>query len=282
MRATNLMIGTLTLVAIASGFAGLLTVQKIRSAQSKGPIRIVFDGGSAAGLRRGGPVNFDGIQAGEIISIKLENPRKIVVLAMLDNSAPIRKDTVVGIEFQGLTGIAAVSLVGGAPAAPPVPLDEDGIPVLTADLHDQESMTEALHNVDKVIAANSSAIRDGLLSFESTTASLQNKGDAIDAVMDKADNAFSGFDTVIAKIEGVVPGFADGKTEELYEKLRSLREMADTFKQKSAKLMEEGRQTLHDISDAANRMDFKFDPQAQSANARLAAPPRRTAQQRRP
>jgi phospholipid/cholesterol/gamma-HCH transport system substrate-binding protein len=241
MRATNLMIGTLTLVAIASGFTGLLTVQKIRSAQSKGPIRIVFDGGSAAGLRRGGPVNFDGIQAGEIISIKLENPRKIVVLAMLDNSAPIRKDTVVGIEFQGLTGIAAFSLVGGAPAAPPVPLDEDGIPVLTADLHDQESMTEALHNVDKVIAANSSAIRDGLLSFESTTASLQNKGDAIDAVMDKADNAFSGFDTVIAKIEGVVPGFADGKTEELYEKLRSLREMADTFKQKSAKLMEEGR-----------------------------------------
>jgi phospholipid/cholesterol/gamma-HCH transport system substrate-binding protein len=282
MRATNLMIGTLTLVAIASGFTGLLTVQKIRSAQSKGPIRIVFDGGSAAGLRRGGPVNFDGIQAGEIISIKLENPRKIVVLAMLDNSAPIRKDTVVGIEFQGLTGIAAVSLVGGAPAAPPVPLAEDGIPVLTADLHDQESMTEALHNVDKVIAANSSAIRDGLLSFESTTASLQNKGDAIDAVMDKADNAFSGFDTVIAKIEGVVPGFADGKTEELYEKLRSLREMADTFKQKSAKLMEEGRQTLHDISDAANRMDFKFDPQAQGANARLAAPPRRTAQQRRP
>ena len=285
MRASNLMIGTVTLAAIAAGFTGLLTVQKLRIAQSKGPIRIVFDGGSAAGLRRGGPVNFDGIQAGEIVSIKLENPRKIVVLAMLDTSAPIRKDTVVGIEFQGLTGIAAVSLVGGAPAAPPVPLDQDGIPVLTADLHDQESMTETLHNVDKVIAANESAIKDGLLSFESATASLRSKGDAIDTIMDKADNAFAGFDTVIAKIEGVVPGFADGKADELFEKLRSLREMADTFKLKSAKLMEDGRQTLHDISDAAIKMDFKTDRQAQAANARLAAPPRRPAaqaQQQRP
>src|SRR5690348_15482207 len=128
MRASNLMIGGVTLTAIAAVFTALLTVQKLRSAQSRSPIRIVFEGGSAAGLRKGGPVDFDGIQAGEIVSIKLDNPRKIVVLAMLDNSAPIRKDTVAGIEFQGLTGIAAVSLVGGAPAAPPVPLDEDGVP----------------------------------------------------------------------------------------------------------------------------------------------------------
>jgi phospholipid/cholesterol/gamma-HCH transport system substrate-binding protein len=282
MRASNLAIGTVTLVAIAAAFAGLLAVQKLRSAQSKGPIRIVFDGGSAAGLRRGGPVNFDGIQAGEIVSIKLENPRKVVVLAMLDTSAPIRKDTVAGIEFQGLTGLAAVSLVGGAPAAPPVPLDPDGIPVLTADLHDQESMTEALHNADKVITANAAAIKDGLLSFESTTASLRSRGDAIDTIMDKADNAFAGFDTVIAKIEGAVPGFADGRTEELYDKLRSLREMADTFKLKSTKLMEEGRQTLRDISDAANKWDLKNNPQAQAANARLAAPLRRPPSQKRP
>lgn len=280
MRASNLMIGGVTLTAIAAAFAGLLAVQKIRSAQSKSPLRVVFDGGSAAGLRRGGPVNFDGIQAGEIVSIKLENPRRIVVETLLDNSAPIRKDTVVGIEFQGLTGLAAVSLVGGAPTAPPVPLDKDGTPVLTADLHDQESMTESLHNVDKVIADNKQAIKDGLLSFESYTASMRSKGDAIDAIMDKADNAFAGFDTVITKIEGVVPGFADGKADELFDKLRSLREMADTFKLKSAKFLDEGRQTLRDISEAAVKMDF--DPRP--ASARAPAPPRRAQQpqQKRP
>ena len=80
-------------------------------------MRIVFEGGSASGLLKGGAVNFDGVQVGEVTSLKLESPRKIVALVMLDNSAPVRKDTVVGLEFQGLTGVAAIALTGGAPAA---------------------------------------------------------------------------------------------------------------------------------------------------------------------
>jgi phospholipid/cholesterol/gamma-HCH transport system substrate-binding protein len=278
MRASNLVIGGTTLAAIALAFAGMLTVQKLRSAQQRGPIRIVFDG-SASGLRRGGPVNFDGIQAGEIQSITLENPRRIVVLATLDKSAPIRKDTVVGIEFQGLTGIAAISLVGGAPAAPPVPLDADGIPILTADLSEQQSIADTLHNVDRVIVSNAGTVKDALLSFESYTASLRSKAEAMDAMIDKADNVFAGFDSVMSKVEGSIPGLVDGKTDELYEKLRALRELADTFRQKSATVMEDGRRSLLDISQGAQKMDRKFEPPA--AGAPQVVPPRKP-QQKRP
>ena len=52
---------------------------------------------------------------------------------MIDNSAPVRKNTQVGLEFQGLTGIAAISFTGGTDDAPPPPLGADGIPELTAD-----------------------------------------------------------------------------------------------------------------------------------------------------
>jgi len=282
MRAGNLLIGGGMLAAIALAFAGMLAVQKLRSAQQRSPIRIVFDG-SASGLRRGGPVNFDGIQAGEILSIKLENPRRIVVLATLDKSAPIRKDTVVGIEFQGLTGIAAVSLVGGAPAAPPVPLDADGTPILTADLSDQESITDTLHNVDKVIVGNAGTIKDALLSFETYTASLKSKAETMDAMIDKADNVFAGFDSVVSKVEGAIPGLVDGKADELFEKLRGLRELADTFRKKSAVVFDEGRRTLLDISQGAQKMDRKFVPEAAGAPqpAPQPAPPRRP-QQKRP
>jgi phospholipid/cholesterol/gamma-HCH transport system substrate-binding protein len=264
MRATNLVIGTMTLVAIATAFAGLLAFQKIRTAHNHSLLRVVIDG-SASGLRKGGGVNFDGVQAGHILSIKLESPRKVVALVMLDNNAPIRKDTAVGIEFQGLTGIAAISLVGGAATAPPVPLDEDGIPILTADLSEQESIVDSLHNVDRVIINNKSMIKDELLSFESYTASLKSKGDAIDGILDKADAAFASFDTTVGKIEGIIPGFADGQAQELFEKMKSLREMANGFKQRSAAVMEESRRTLQDISEAANRMDRKVIPQPAAA-----------------
>ena len=254
IRKSNLMIGTVTLVAIAVAFGSLLGVQKYRAVQSRSQLRVVFEGGSASGLRRGGPVNFDGVPAGQIISIKLDSPSKIVALVMLDNAAPIRKDTVAGIEFQGLTGVAAISLIGGAPSAPPVPRDTDGIPVLTADLSDAESIVETLHNVDRVIVGNEAAIRDGSRAFESYTADLKDKGAEIDAVMVKVDKAFAGFDSAVTRIEGVMPGFADGKADELFEKVKGLRELADGMKKKSAVFMEEGRRTLLDISEAANKM----------------------------
>ncbi|MBI5260827.1 MAG: MCE family protein [Bradyrhizobium sp.] len=277
IRKSNVMIGTMALAVIGVAFVGLLTVQKLRSVQQRGPIRIIIDG-SASGLRKGGNVNFDGVPVGQITSIKLENPRKIVVMAMLDNSAPIRKDTVVGIEFQGLTGIAAISLVGGAPSAPPVPLDADGTPILTADLSESESIVDSLHDVDRAIAKNEGMIHDGLLSFETYTASLKSRGEAIDAVMDRAESAFTSFGSAITRIESVMPGFADGKAVELFEKVKSMHELADSFKKKSASFMEEGRRTLLDISDAANKLSFKLDPQGANHAPR---PPRKPPQQRR-
>lgn len=277
MRATNLMIGTTTLAVIAASFTGFLTVQKIRSVQARSPLRIVFDGGSASGLRRGGSVNFDGIQAGEIKSIKLENPRKIVAEVMLDNSAPIRKDTVVGVEFQGLTGVAAISLVGGAAAAPPVPLDEDGVPILNADLRDVESIRDSLHNVDRLLVNNATTIRDGLLSFETYTASLKSKAEAIDKVLAKADDAFAGIDSVFDKIDDVMPGIANGQADDLLQKVQTIHELAESFNKRSGVLMEEGRRTLIDVSQAASRMAGKFGAASEAA---APAPPRRPQQKR--
>lgn len=268
MRATNLMIGGTTLAVIAAALVGVLAFQKIRIAHQRSPLRIVFNG-SASGLRRGGGVIFDGVPAGEIRSITLESPRKIVALVTLDNTAPIRNDTEVGIQFQGLTGIAEISLVGGAPSAPPVALDKDGIPVLTADWSEQQSVTDTLHNVDHLLVDNEATIKDALLSFETYTATLKSKGEAIDGALAKADTAFANFGNVIDKIDDAIPGLADGEDGVLFQKVKSIRELADSFKKRSAVFMEDGQRMLLDVSDAANAMGHKLDP------ATAPAPPRR-------
>lgn len=270
MRATNLVIGTTTLAVIGAAFAGVLIYHKIHTVRNQGPLRIVFNG-SASGLRRGGTVIFDGVPAGEIKSIKLQSPTKIVASVMIDNSAPIRKDTTVGIEFEGLTGVADIALVGGTAGAPPAPLDKDGVPVLTADWSEQQSITDTLHNVDHFLIDNRQTIKDSLLSFETYTASLKSKSEAIDDVLGKADDSFAGFDSTMAKIDNAIPGFADGKADKLFEKLKSLREFADTYKQKSATFLEDGRRTLADVSEGANNFTRKINPQALPAQA----PPRR-------
>src|SRR6266403_3472522 len=263
MRASNLTIGSAAFVAIAITFVGVLGLKKIHGLEQQAPLRIVFEG-SASGLRKGGNVNFDGVQVGEILSLKLDNPRKVVALVRLDNNAPIRKDTVVGLEFQGLTGVAAISLTGGAAAAPPVPLDEDGIPILTADLRETESIRDTLHNVDRVLVGNQATLKNALLNFETYTASLASKGEAIDSIIRKADNAFEGFDSAMTKIDNVVPSLADGKADELFQKVKSIRELAESFNKRSGALMEEGRRSLLDVSQAAIKVTRKFEPQAGS------------------
>jgi phospholipid/cholesterol/gamma-HCH transport system substrate-binding protein len=50
----------------------------------------------------------------------------------------------------------------------------------------------------------------------------------------------------------------------LFERLKSIRETADGFRHKSAKVMEEARQTLADLSEAANNMSDKLAPRATS------------------
>src|SRR5204863_2484397 len=142
-RANYVLIGAFTLAVIAAAFGFVLWFQSLHTTKQRSPIRIVFEG-PASGLRNGGSVNFNGIRIGEVVSVKLDNPRRVVALAMVENNAPIRKDTLVGLEFQGLTGVAASSLKVGEEAAPPVPLDEDGAPTLTADPNRPQDVTGAI------------------------------------------------------------------------------------------------------------------------------------------
>jgi phospholipid/cholesterol/gamma-HCH transport system substrate-binding protein len=258
-KASNLFIGTVTLAVMAVAFAGFLEFRKVRADRRLTPLRIVFEG-SAAGLLKGGPVNFDGVQIGEVKSIKLDGPRRVVALTMVDHRAPIRKDTAVGLEAQGLTGLRAISLIGGAPGAPPLPLDEHGVPTLSADLSEVQSIRETLHNIDHVLVDNRQALKDSLLRLENNTAMLADAGDAVDGIMDKADTSFASFDRVMARIDNAVPDPTKGKSGALYQKVQSIRELADSLKKSSATYMEESRSTLQDLSDGANAMAQKFTP----------------------
>ncbi len=72
-------------------------------------------------------------------------------------------------------------------------------------------------------------IKDAMLIFETYTATLASKGEAIDAVMRKADTCLRGLRQRLAKIDNVLPGLSDGKVDELFEKVKSIRELAETF-----------------------------------------------------
>src|SRR5690349_8653451 len=254
-RANYVLIGAFTIAVIAAAFGFVLWFQSLHTTKLRSPLRVVFEG-PASGLRNGGSVNFNGIRIGEVMSVKLDNPRRVVALAMVENSAPIRKDTLVGLEFQDLTGVAAISLKGGAEAAPPVPLDEDGVPTLTADPHRLQDVTEAirgtLQNINKVVADNQEAVKNSLKNLEVFTASLARNSERIDNVMARVDGVMGKADSLMLGLNTIAGGRDGG---ELSLTVKSIRDLAEDFDKRSGALMADGRRTLGDISRAVNNFD---------------------------
>jgi phospholipid/cholesterol/gamma-HCH transport system substrate-binding protein len=261
-RASNLMLGTLTLALIAGSFGAFLGYQKLAGVKQRTPFRVIFEG-SASGLRKGGSVNFAGIRVGEVVSLKLDNPRRVIALAMIDGNTPVRKDTQVGLEFQGLTGIAAISFTGGSVEAPPVPLGADGVPELTADpdglLDVQEKIRVALRNVDKVIADNEVAVKDTLRNFESFTATLSGNGEQITGFIDSAVSGVDAVDGALGKTQKFLSGLGSDKYGgELLPTVVSLRELIESFDKKSGVLMADTRRMLNDVSQSMTKAGQKL------------------------
>lgn len=254
-RANYILIGSFTLAVIAAAIGFVLWFQSLHTTKQRSPLRVVFEG-PAAGLRNGGSVNFNGIRVGEVVSVKLDNPRRVVALAMIENNAPIRKDTLVGLEFQGLTGVAAISLKGGDEAAAPPPLDQDGIPTLTADPNKLQDVTEAirgtLQNINKIVADNQESVKNSLKNLETFTNSLARNSEKIDAVMAKVDGVMLKADSLMLGLNTLAGGKDGG---ELFQAVKSIRELADDFDKRSGALIADGRRTLGDISRAVNNFD---------------------------
>jgi phospholipid/cholesterol/gamma-HCH transport system substrate-binding protein len=288
-RANYVLIGAFTLAVIAAAFGFVLWFQSLHTTKQRSPLRVVFEG-PASGLRNGGSVNFNGIRIGEVISVKLDNPRRVVALAMVENKAPIRKDTMVGLEFQGLTGVAAISLKGGEEAAPPVPLDEDGVPVLTADPNALQDVTEAiratLQNVNRLVAENQQSVKNSLHNLETFTGALARNSEKIDNIMARVDGVMGKADSLMLGLNSIGGGATGG---ELAAMVKAIKDLAEDFDKRSGALMADGRRTLSDISRAVNNFDRNPsrvifgggsssappEPQRQ-APAASAQPPRRT------
>jgi len=276
-RANYVLIGSFTLAVIAAAFGFVLWFQSLHTTKARGPLRIIFEG-PAAGLRNGASVNFNGIRVGEVVSVKLDNPRRVVALALVENSAPVRKDTLVGLEFQGLTGVAAISLKGGDEDAPLVPLDQDGIPALTADPNRLQDVTEAirgtLQSINKIVADNQDSVKNSLHNLEIFTQSLARNSERIDAIMARADGVVGKADDLMLGLNTIAGGKEGG---ELFQTVKSIRELADDFDKRSGALMADGRKTLGDISRAVNNFDRNptrviFGASGSSSNAQAAQP----------
>ena len=184
-KANYIVTGLFTLAVIVGAFGFIFWFQNAGGNGNNAAYRVVFDG-SVSGLRNGAAVTFNGIRVGEVADLALDarDPRKVVALLKLDRAVPVRADTKAGLAFQGLTGLAEVSLTGGSVDAAPLAAQGGQLPTLYADASATADVTQqardVLAHIDGMVAENEAALHLSLRNIETVTTTLAANSQRLD------------------------------------------------------------------------------------------------------
>jgi len=232
-KASYTLIGFFTLAVILGVFGFVYWFQNLGGTSERTTYRIVFDG-SVSGLRTGGAVLFNGIRVGEVTRLGLapDQTERVVATISVDKSAPIREDTRVGLEFQGLTGVAAVALSGGTFSKPPLTGTPDDPPTIVADPAATQDVTQAarevLRRVDKLIADNETSLHNAIANIDTFSAALARNSERIDSVLAGIETLTGGKDGNGGEIGTAARSFT--------EATQSLKTLAENLDKRTAEI----------------------------------------------
>jgi phospholipid/cholesterol/gamma-HCH transport system substrate-binding protein len=182
-RAPFVVVGAFVLAAIVAVFGFVYWLHNTGGLGPRVIYHVQFDG-SVPGLLVGAGVLFNGIRVGEVTDLGLapDNPRRVNATISVASTTPVRSDTKVGLEFQGLTGVPVIALEGGTLLS-----NSGQVPTLIAESGAGQSMTQAardaLRRVDTVLAENSGPLKDTIANLKVFSEGLARNTGKLDGIV---------------------------------------------------------------------------------------------------
>lgn len=182
-RAPFIIIGAFVLAAIGAVFGFVYWLNNTTGLSRRAVYHVQFEG-SVSGLLVGASVLFNGIKVGEITELGLapDHPRQVNATIAVAEQTPVRRDTKVGLEFQGLTGVPVIALEGGKETTSSEPFG-----VLIAEPGAGQSMTQAardaLRRVDSVLSENSEPLHTTITNLQTFSEGLAKNTPKLDGII---------------------------------------------------------------------------------------------------
>ena len=182
-RAPFVVVGAFVLAAIAAVFGFVYWLHNTGGLGPRATYHVQFDG-SVPGLLVGAAVLFNGIRVGEVTDLGLapDSPRRVNATISVASTTPVRSDTKVGLEFQGLTGVPVIALEGGTLLA-----NSGEVTTLIAEPGAGEGMTQAarsaLRRVDSVLADNAEPLKNTIANLQVFSEGLARNTGKLDSIV---------------------------------------------------------------------------------------------------
>ncbi len=268
-RANYILIGLFTLATVLSAFGFVYWFHHVGGTGERMTYRVMFQG-PIGGLRSGASVTFNGIRVGEVTELSLDpkEPKNSVAVISVEATTPVRADTEVSLDSQGLTGIAVLALRGGASNAAPLTAKMGDTPLLTAGssasqdmmaaardvarridavlVENQQTLKNSLKNVEaftEMLSKNSDSLSKSVKNIESFTDALAKNSEKVDRILVSADRVLGNVDTLTGE-KGDVP-----------EAVRAFKTLAENLDKRLEGLAVDGRRTLNTIDRAVRNFD---------------------------
>jgi phospholipid/cholesterol/gamma-HCH transport system substrate-binding protein len=187
-RARYALIGLFMLAVILASFAFVYWLQHKGGFTQRDIYHVQFQS-SVSGLLVGSAVLFNGIRVGDVTGLALnpDNPQQVIATIAVVRNTPIRADTQVGVESQGLAGGVALTLTGGTGSVP-MPSGENGAPpTLVAAPGVGEDWTQtardAFQQVDDMLAKNAKPLHETITNIKTFTDVLARNSDKVDGIL---------------------------------------------------------------------------------------------------
>lgn len=185
-RARYALIGLFMLAAIGATFAFVYWLENKGGFGDRETYRVQFES-SVSGLVIGSAVLFNGVRVGEVTGVTLNPaaPQQVIATISVLKHTPVRVDTQVNVEQQGLTGGVAITLTGGL-SNTPLPAD-GGMQTLVAPPGIGQDWTQsardAFQQVETILDQNSEPLNEAIKNIEVFTGALARNSDKVDGIL---------------------------------------------------------------------------------------------------
>ena len=279
-RANYALIGLFTLAVIAAAFGFVYWFSGGDRGQTRQAVRVVF-AGSVSGLSKGSIASFNGLRVGEVTEISLlpEDPRRVVAIIQVDGNTPIRADTRARLEYQGLTGVAAIALTGGEPGAPALVAGPgQPLPTIFADRSDFQDLIESARNiarraddvmerVSRVITDNEAAINRTVQNIEKFSQALGENADGIDSFLAQIGQAAEKVGPLAEKLETLAGNLDEVVRSVDRQRVARIVENVDNFTTSLSDSRDDISKALADAATLVGRLN-EFGSQARHGACR--------------
>jgi phospholipid/cholesterol/gamma-HCH transport system substrate-binding protein len=194
-RARYALIGLFMFAVVLASFAFVYWLENKGGFGERDTYAIHFQS-PVSGLLVGSAVLFNGIRVGEVTGVSLDAnaPQEVITTIAVAHNTPIREDTTVGVEQQGLTGGVAVTLVGGTSTTPLA--SKGGVPTLTAPPGVGQDWTqsarEAFQEVNSVLEQNAKPLNEAIKNIQVFTDALARNSGKVDSIIAGIDRLTGG------------------------------------------------------------------------------------------